>query len=72
MPDLPDVEKKKPPTGPDRRRLATDLGRRYDRGATLRDLVADTGHSYGFVRNLVIESGVRLRGRGGPNRKART
>ncbi|MGH4026603.1 MAG: helix-turn-helix domain-containing protein [Pseudonocardiaceae bacterium] len=44
---------------------------RYTNSATIRDLVAQTGRSYGWVRTLLLEAGVdthggdRTRGRHG-------
>ena len=58
-------------TGADRDRLSTDLKRRYDSGASIRDLAADTGRSYGFIHRVLSESGARLRGRGGATRRKR-
>ncbi|OAT66627.1 transcriptional regulator [Mycobacteroides immunogenum] len=43
----------------------------YEKGASIRTLAADTGRSYGYVHRALVESGVTLRGRGGPNRRAR-
>ena len=56
-------------TGPDRDRLSADLKRRYEAGASIRELAADTGRSYGFVHRVLLESGVTLRGRGGAVRR---
>lgn len=52
-------------TGATRDRLANNLKRKYERGASIRALAEATGRSYGFVRNILIESGVTLRGRSG-------
>lgn len=56
-------------TGESRDRLQEDLKRRYEEGASIRMLAQETGRSYGFVHNVLVESQVRLRGRGGPNRR---
>lgn len=56
-------------TGPDRDRLSADLKRRYEAGASIRELAADTGRSYGFVHRVLLEAGVTLRGRGGAVRR---
>ena len=56
-------------TGESRDRLQEDLKRRYEEGASIRTLAQETGRSYGFVHNVLVESQVRLRGRGGPNRR---
>ncbi len=37
-----------------------------------RSAVAATGRSYGAVHAMLRESGVSMRGRGGPNRRARS
>lgn len=55
-------------TGPDRRKLATDLKNRYDAGESIRALATTTGRSYGFVHRLLTETGVKLRQRGGATR----
>ena len=55
-------------TGRERDRIAARLRERYERGATIRELVAQTGRSYGWVRTLLVEAGVVLRGRGGDHR----
>lgn len=52
-------------TGRERDRIAERLRERYERGATIRELVAQTGRSYGWVRTLLVEAGVELRTRGG-------
>lgn len=56
-------------TGDSRDRLQEELKRRYEAGASIRTLASETGRSYGFVHNVLVESHVRLRGRGGPNRR---
>jgi Helix-turn-helix domain len=59
-------------TGPNRDKLAADLKKQYESGASIRALAESTGRSYGFVHRLLSESGVSLRGRGGATRsKAR-
>jgi class 3 adenylate cyclase len=57
-------------TGVDRSKLATLLGKRYDSGESIRSLAASTGRSYGFVRRILTETGITLRGRGGSTRVA--
>lgn len=56
-------------TGESRNRLQEELKRRYEAGASIRTLAQETGRSYGFVHNVLVESKVQLRGRGGPNRR---
>ncbi|MCI3221923.1 hypothetical protein EW053_00245 [Streptomyces sp. IB2014 016-6] len=55
-------------TGPARDKLAADLKKKYDSGASIRALAEETGRSYGFVHRMLSESGVTLRGRGGATR----
>jgi predicted transcriptional regulator len=59
--------------GGEREKLANDLKKKYTAGASIRELAASTGRSYGFVHRILSESGVELRGRGGATRgKAKT
>lgn len=55
-------------TGSTRDKLAADLKKKYERGASIRQLAESTGRSYGFVHRVLGESGVTLRGRGGNTR----
>jgi predicted transcriptional regulator len=55
-------------TGAERETLTNELTARYTNGASIRELAADTGRSYGFIHRLLVESGVHIRGRGGPTR----
>ncbi|MBI1376027.1 MAG: transcriptional regulator [Frankiales bacterium] len=55
-------------SGGERDRLAADLKKKYAAGASIRELAAATGRSYGFVHRVLSESGVTLRGRGGATR----
>jgi hypothetical protein len=55
-------------TGGERDRLAAELRRKYDSGASIRTLADSTGRSYGFVHRSLTESGATLRGRGGATR----
>ncbi|MFC4604635.1 helix-turn-helix domain-containing protein [Rhodococcus kronopolitis] len=55
-------------SGGSRDALSRELRDRYLRGASIRSLAEATGRSYGFIRTVLTESGVALRGRGGPNR----
>lgn len=52
-------------TGNARTKLATDLAKRYEKGASIRSLAEGIGRSYGFVHRVLGESDVVLRGRGG-------
>jgi hypothetical protein len=67
-----DLKKGSRITGDDRNRLAGDLRRRYDEGASIRELAVDTNRSYGFVHRILSESGATLRGRGGATRSRKS
>ncbi|KAF0847356.1 helix-turn-helix domain-containing protein [Nocardia caishijiensis] len=56
-------------TGKSRDRLQTQLKKQYEAGASIRSLARATGRSYGFIHNVLVESHVELRGRGGANRR---
>lgn len=43
----------------------------YEKGASIRTLVATTGKSYGSVHSMLRESGTTMRSRGGPNHRRR-
>ncbi|HVX69640.1 MAG TPA: helix-turn-helix domain-containing protein [Mycobacteriales bacterium] len=58
-------------TGGERDKLSATLRKRYDSGASIRELAASTGRSYGFVHRILSESGASLRGRGGATRRKR-
>jgi len=51
--------------GHERTLVAGELARRYHGGHSLHRIAADCGFSYGRVRQLLLESGVVLRPRGG-------
>jgi hypothetical protein len=55
-------------TGSARETLTTDLRKKYEKGASIRELASETGRSYGFIHRLLVEADVPLRGRGGPTR----
>ncbi|MGA9870633.1 MAG: helix-turn-helix domain-containing protein [Rhodococcus sp. (in: high G+C Gram-positive bacteria)] len=55
-------------TGDSRGQLSASLKDLYEAGASIRSLALQTGRSYGFVHQVLAESGARLRSRGGPNR----
>lgn len=52
-----------------RDQLAWELRNEYERGASIRSLVASTGHSYGSIHSMLRESGAAMRSRGGPNHR---
>jgi hypothetical protein len=55
-------------TGRTRDKLAADLRKKYEKGASIKALAESTGRSYGFVHRVLSEAGVQLRGRGGATR----
>jgi hypothetical protein len=55
-------------SGAQRTSLATQYAKRYAGGVSIRKIADDAGRSYGFVHNVLKESGVSLRGRGGATR----
>jgi hypothetical protein len=59
-------------TGANRSKLAGDLKKQYDKGASIRELADANGRSYGFIHRVLAESGVTLRGRGGATRSKAT
>jgi hypothetical protein len=52
--------------------LIHELRSAYEGGASIRNLVASTGKSYGSIHSLLRESGTTMRGRGGPNHRTRS
>jgi predicted transcriptional regulator len=66
--DVADLKKGARITGNSRDKLASDLKKKYEKGASIRALAESTGRSYGFVHRVLSESGVQLRGRGGATR----
>lgn len=65
---MADLKKGARITGSARDKLASDLKKKYEKGASIRALAEATGRSYGFVHRVLSESGVQLRGRGGATR----
>ena len=55
-------------TGADRTKLASELSKKYQGGASIRALAEETGRSYGFVHRILTENEVALRSRGGATR----
>jgi hypothetical protein len=47
--------------------LMHELRNAYERGASIRKLVASTGRSYGSIHSMLRECGTTMRSRGGPN-----
>lgn len=58
-------------TGEQRQELSQELAAKYSAGASIRELAASTGKSYGFVHRVLTEADVQLRGRGGATRDRR-
>jgi hypothetical protein len=58
-------------SGAQRTTLASQYAKRYSGGESIRKIAEDAGRSYGFVHNVLKESGVDLRGRGGATRGAK-
>ena len=54
-----------------RDQMLYELRNAYEGGASIRNLVATTGRSYGSIHSMLLESGTALRGRGGPNHTSR-
>ena len=54
-----------------RDQLVSELRNEYERGASIRSLVASTGRSYGSVHSMLREAGAAMRSRGGPNHRGR-
>ena len=50
-------------TGVNRTKLATDLKKKYTKGASIRELADENGRSYGFIHRVLAESGVQRRPR---------
>ena len=65
---MADLKKGARITGTQRDKLATDLKKKYEKGASIRSLAESTGRSYGFVHRLLLDAEVPLRGRGGATR----
>jgi hypothetical protein len=51
--------------------LIDELRNAYEKGASIRTLVANTGKSYGSIHSMLRESGTTMRSRGGPNHRRR-
>jgi hypothetical protein len=56
-------------TGTARDELTVELVRKYDDGASIRELAEDSGRSYGFVHRVLADADITLRGRGGNTRR---
>jgi len=56
-------------SGADRAALRATVAARYAAGASIKELAAGSGWSYGFVHKLLCEAGVPLRRRGPRNKR---
>ncbi len=65
---MADLKKGARITGTQRDKLASDLKKKYEKGASIRSLAESTGRSYGFVHRILPETEVTVRGRGGATR----
>ncbi|GHH22128.1 helix-turn-helix domain-containing protein [Streptomyces lanatus] len=61
----PEVKSGSPVIGAARQKLAEDLKKKYDSGASIRELAEEIGRSYGLVHRILSESKVTFRSRGG-------
>lgn len=66
-----DVAKGQRVTGADRAKLSAQVRKQYLAGASIRQLAAETGRSYGFIHRLLVDNDVPLRGRGGATKRAK-
>lgn len=58
-------------TGDRRQQLVTEVAKAYADGQSVRMISESIGRSYGFVHNLLAESGIDRRNRGGYHRNLR-
>lgn len=65
---MADLKKGTRIVGPERDKLAAELRKKYDQGASIRVLAEASGRSYGFVHRILKDAGATLRGRGGATR----
>ena len=55
--EMADLKKGASITGTQRDKLAGDLKKKYEKGASIRSLAESTGRSYGFVHRILSDSG---------------
>ena len=53
---MPTLAKGKRITGSERDKLAKDLKKQYQGGASIRELANETGRSYGFIHRLLCQT----------------
>ncbi|GAQ51705.1 MULTISPECIES: helix-turn-helix domain-containing protein [Streptomyces] len=66
--DYSKFKPKSPIVGAARKQVAADMKKKYEAGASIRDLMEESRRSYGFVRGILQESKVTFRPRGGRHR----
>ena len=71
MAKTPELARNQRVTGAERTKLSNELLRRYQKGASIREICSDTGYSIGRVRRLLVDAGVEFRGRGGTQGRSR-
>ncbi len=59
------IPKRSRVTGIARSTLGAEMRRQYENGRSIRDLMQTYGRSYGFIHQMLTESGTVLRQRGG-------
>ena len=70
--DIPVLAPRARIPGEQRKQLAEQLAGRYNAGASIRELCAETGYSIGRVRGLLISAEVTFPGRGGKRSRPST
>jgi transposase len=66
--DLPRVKKRKRLTPREQEIFTNRVVKAYQKGASIRDIMAETGRSYGFIHRIIDQSSeVQMRSRGGTN-----
>jgi hypothetical protein len=71
MAKTPELARNQRVTGAERSKLGSELLKRYQKGASIREICAETGYSIGRVRRLLVDAGVEFRGRGGTQGRTR-
>ena len=69
---MADLKKGARITGTQRDKLAVDLKKKYEKGASIRALAESTGPVVRLRARVLRENGVTLRGRGGATRTKKT
>ena len=71
MAKTPELARNQRVTGTERTKLGNELLKRYQKGASIREICSETGYSIGRVRRLLVDAGVEFRGRGGTQGRRR-